>query len=49
MKENRKQLLEIVIFFLFFFKANCAMFTDLTVPIESELECEKLTPENSMS
>ena len=29
--------------------ANCAMFTDLTVPIESELECEKLTTETSMS
>ena len=32
-----------------FFKANCAMFTDLTVPIESELESEKLTTETSMS
>jgi len=29
--------------------ANCAMFTDLTGMIESELECEKLTTETSMS
>jgi len=29
--------------------ANCAMFTDLTRMIDSELECEKLTTETSMS
>ena len=46
MKENRKQLLEFFIFY--FFKENCAMFTDLTVPIESELESEKLTTETSI-
>ena len=34
---------------IFVLKANCAMFTDLTVPIESELKCEKLTTETSMS
>jgi len=29
--------------------ANCAMLTDLTGMIESDLECEKLTTETSMS
>jgi len=29
----------------YFFCANCAMFTDLNVMIESELECEKLNTE----
>ena len=29
--------------------ANCAMFTDLTVMIGSELESENLTTETSMS
>ena len=29
--------------------ANCAMFTDLTGTIESELESEKLTTQTSMS
>ena len=29
--------------------ANCAMFKDLTGTIESELECEKLTTQTSMS
>ena len=31
------------------FNANCAMLTNLTGMIESELECEKLTTETSMS
>ena len=47
--DERKQKTTTGIFFFIFFKANCAMFTDLTVPIESELECEKLTTETSMS
>ena len=41
---NKNKLLKNI-----FFYANCAMFTDLTGMIESELECEKLTTETSMS
>ena len=44
---NKNKLLENI--YIFFFYANCDMFTDLTVLIESELECEKLTTETSMS
>ena len=40
---NKNKLLENI------FYANCAMFTDLTVLIESKLECEKLTTGTSMS
>ena len=42
LRNKKNKLLENI------FYANCAMFTDLTVLIESELECEKLTTETSM-
>ena len=43
LKNKKTELQEKVLY------ANCAMFTDLTGMIESELECEKLTTETSMS